>query len=264
MRSPVHILVTLRQPALRPMAELVFRTLRTGFPTAPVCVWGNGLNHSDAERAGAVARAAGATFQNLYPTSHDAWVEGLIASQAAPFWICDTDMVFLAECEWFHDSGDGEVLLAGRYEPGWHEPFTKTFHVERLHTCLQWFNPQPLRGAMQRWCMDHVPAIFSNIQVPFIRQHFIPRLGDRPLFYDTTAGLFHCFGGSRFTDLQNQCFEHLHCGTYGDVVGAVPALQELPAVHAAVVADPGKARGLQQVQNEFYRRHARPPRKERK
>ena len=49
MKSPVHILVTVRKPELLPAALLVFKTLEVGFPTTPVYVWGNGLAPAMAE-----------------------------------------------------------------------------------------------------------------------------------------------------------------------------------------------------------------------
>ena len=55
MTPTVHILATVRQPALLPAATLVCRTLRIGFPTATAAVWGNGLSHA----AAAAVQAAG-------------------------------------------------------------------------------------------------------------------------------------------------------------------------------------------------------------
>ncbi len=240
----------MRKPELLAAALLVFRTLRTGFPTVPVYVWGNGLNQKTASILANVAAGRGANFQNLQPTCHDAWIEHLVTQQTKPFWICDTDVVFLEECEWFFTDGD-EDLFAGRFEPAWREPWSNTTTVDRLHTCLQWFNPAAVRGAMLRWQRQHVPEVFHTAQVPMIRQHFIP-LRSGTMLYDSTAGLWQAGFGTKFTEKQNACFEHLHAATYADEVGKCAVLKDLPAVHQAIYANPELARGIQKQQNEFY------------
>jgi hypothetical protein len=109
---------------------------------------------------------------------------------------------------------------------------------------------------MMRHCREKVPAVFDQAQVPFTRQYFIPRRGKKTLFYDTTAGLWHALGGKPFTEKQNACFEHLHCGSYSDAVGKCPELKDLPAVHEQILKQPSLAKGIQKQQNEFYRSRA--------
>jgi hypothetical protein len=261
MNNPIHILVTVRKTELLPAATLVFKTLRVGFPTSPIFVWGNGLPMFLEDQVRAAARPTGATFNNLKPTCHDHWIEQLVLNQAQPFWICDTDMVFFDECEWFFDGRDSD-LFAGRFEPTWHEPWTDSVHVERLHTCLQWFNPVALRAAMAGWLHSTVPQVFANAEMPLIRQHFVPVRGGKTLFYDSTAGLWHAGGGTKFTARQNGAFEHLHCGSYSDEVGKVDVLKGLPAMHEAIIQNPELARGIQKQQDEFYKRRQITKRKE--
>lgn len=251
MKPPVHILITVRKLELLPAALLVFQTLRTGFPAAPVHVWGNALPLFVIDQVMKACVAAGATFRNLLPVAHDQWIEQLVMKEARPFWICDGDMVFFDECEWFFTDADTD-LFAGRFEPPWHEPWTDSDHVERLHTCLQWFNPVALRAAMAGWLHRTVPGVFAHAEMPLIRQTFIPVRAGRTVFYDSTAGLWHAGGGTRFTERQNQCFEHLHCGSYSDEVAKCEALKGLPQMHAAIIASPERARGIQTQQKAFY------------
>ena len=258
MNSPLHILVTVRTPELLPAALLVFQTLRRGFPSAPVYVWGNNLKPEYLPAVMQAVAVTGGTFNNLQATCHDAWIEQLVLGQAQPFWICDTDMVFFDPVELFCDAKDTDYLL-WRFEPTWHEPWTNTVHIERLHTCLQWFNPGALRGAIMRWARQNVPDVFLDLKVPWIRQHFIPRKGEKTLFYDSTAGIWHALGGRKFTATQNAAFEHLHCGTYSEAVGKCTPLKELPAGHAAIIANPELARGIQEQQDEFYATRAIKP-----
>ena len=253
MTAPVHILCTVRKPELLPAALLVFRTIRVGFPKAKIVVWGNGLEPACANFIDFAASLVGGTFQMLKPTSHDAWIEALVMNERDPFWICDTDMVFFDMVEHFFDY-PGETLYAGRLEPAWHESWNNCDKPERLHTCLQWFNPAALRGAMQRWCRQRVSALLSTSQLPFIRQCIIPGRDGNTL-YDTTTGLWQAGFGTPFNDEQNSAFEHLHAGTYIDDVGRCEKYKDLPLIHQAIYADHRLAAGLQVQQNKFYEAH---------
>lgn len=253
MTATVHILCTVRKPELLPGALLVFKTIRTGFPTAPIVVWGNGLEPAYTDLIDSAVASVGGTLQMVKPTSHDIWIESIVMNEADPFWICDTDMVFFKEVERFFDDAQ-ETLFAGRLEPAWNEPWTGMSKPNRLHTCLQWFNPSALRGAMLRWCRQHIPNLLGTSQVPFIRQSIVPSLSGNML-YDTTTGLFQCGFGTPFTDEQNAAFEHLHAATYLDDVGKVDALKDLPSVHHAIYKNPALAAGLSVRQNEFYEAH---------
>lgn len=246
--TTVHILATVRKPALLDAALLVFRTLRVGFPTVKVRVWGNGLDEWAALMVATAARNAGAEFGNLPPTSHDAWIESLIEESTEPFWICDTDIVFWEAVEKWFDVAKEYVNFAGTWEPQFHEEWTDSIHVERLHTCLMYIVPQNVRAEMRRF-MSSVPAPWGNsADFPFIRQHFIPRYENVPLFYDTCAGLYHAVNGKPFTERQLACFEHLHCATYADALDN-KAFQEM---HRRIYANIEASRGIRQQQDKYY------------
>lgn len=251
MTPAVHILVTVRNPALLPMALLVFKTLRVGFPTAPVHVYSNGLGAKENLALTEAAQNIGANLTWLRPTSHDLWVESLLQRERSPFWICDPDMVFFDNVEKLFPANPA-IKLAGRFEPGFAEEWTHSWHVERLHTCLMYLDPAALRTEQIIWLERHVPKIFPWAETHFVRQHFIPRARQMPLFYDTCAGLYHALGGTAFDEPLNEAFEHLHCGSYSDLIGKCESLADLPAVHAAVLADINNARGLRQAQDNYY------------
>lgn len=243
MKTTVHILATVRRPELLPAAQLVFRTLRLGFPTANVCVWGNGLSDQ-------VGRQLGVPYRNLPQTSHDCWIAGLLARATEPFWICDTDVVFWSKVEdWFGNNPD--IIFAGRFEPEFDEEWTGTTHVARLHTALMWFNPANVRAAFRAWMARFPSPWRDTAHFPLVHQHFVPVRGGKPLFYDTCAGLYHASGGTAFDTVKDAAFEHLHCGTYADLVDA-KSLADLKAVHAAVFENPENARGLKEAQDKYY------------
>jgi len=282
VRQTVHILATVRNVALLDATRLVFKTLRVGFPKARVLVYENGMDHFSRSEIQAEAASAGCEFlvrgapngwcgQRM---SHDAWVEGLIQTSEEPFWICDTDMVFFEAVEGWYRL-DSRTELAGRFEPEFLEEWTRTVHVARLHTCLMYINPQLLRIKMREWT-GQFPGIWSTAQVHLVRQQFIPvrchpwRTGegverptagrgscvewqnDSPLFYDTCAGLYQANIGQPFSEQQDGAFEHLHCGTYADLISPRLSLVDLASAHRAIYANPAAARGIKKQQDLYY------------
>lgn len=247
----VHILATVRKSAMLDAALLVFRTLRVGFPTAEVTVWGNGIAPRLAGVVADAAGKAGARFVNGPGTSHDVWVEGLLLVSGEAFWICDTDVV-LWQCveRWFEHHK--RVGWAGRFEREFDEEWTNTIHVARLHTALMWLNPAVLRGEMRAW-MAKIPAPWGQSgQFPLVRQTFIPRRGGKTLFYDTCAGLYHALEGTPFTEEQDAAFDHLHCATYADLI----SLKGLRESHLQIYEDIDLARGIRKRQDVYYAERA--------
>lgn len=256
MKPVVHILATVRNPALREAALLVFRTIRVAFPTWEIRVYGNALAGQSNDQVAEAAAKAGALYMRMPPTAHDEWILRLLETSTEPFLICDTDMVFWENME---DRLHAPELISGRYEPGFNEEWTQSWHAERLHTCLMYLNPAGLRAATRHYLTKHVPSVFPKASVEFYRQHFVPRLGQLPLFYDTMAGVWHALSGEPFGELQNSCFEHLNCGSYVDEIGKTTGLKDLEAFHRAVYADVNLARGLRVKQQEWYEEHGNGP-----
>jgi len=181
-------------------------------------------------------------------TVHDVWIEQLMERATEPFWICDTDVVFLNNVE----SLTGE-LLAGRLEPEWYCDWTDAVHVERLHTCLLYFNPGNIRSVMRAWVAKFPPPWVDTVEYTLIRQTLGRRAG-KNILYDTCAGLYQVVGGRAFTDEENERFEHLSAATYVDCVDS-PSMNGLSTVHRAVYDDVRCASGLWQAQTNYYRAH---------
>lgn len=257
MKETVHILATVRKLELLRAATLVFDTLRVGFPSAGVCVWGNGLERQAAVEVRRAAERVGCSFHNLPGTSHDGWVESLVERSLEPFWICDTDVVFFGEVQSPESKVQSpECLFAGRFEPEFMEEWTGTRKMERLHTAVMWLDAPRLRSAMREWIYQFPEPWRCSAEFPFIRQHFIPVRGQTPVFYDTCAGLWHALGppkGRAFTEAENDCFEHLHCGTYLDLVAPhLQGMTNMARAHAAVWENPQLARGIRAGQDKYY------------
>lgn len=251
MPPVVYILATVRNPALLEAALLVFKTLRTGFPTARVHVHGNAIEPFLENEVARAAQKAGAIFtRTVRRIAHDEWIEELVLGAAQPIWVVDTDVVFFDAVETFEL--DRQAAAAGRLEPEFLEEWTQSTHVERLHTSCLWLNAPRIRAAGRQW-MGRFPAIWHTAQMNLIRQQFIPVAGQEPLFYDTCAGMYQALGGQAFTPEQDQAFEHLHCATYSDLITpAVPSLADLARVHKEIYSNPSLARGLLREQSKYY------------
>lgn len=253
MIAPLHILAYARNERGADAATLIFRTLRTGFPTAKICVHGNGLPNGVSAKVQACCHKNDAVFVTIPSTSHDAWIESLILNSTGPVWIADTDIVLWNKVEdWFQD-GDGTVM-AGRYEGANFEPWCGCNRPARLHTCLMFLNGPKIREAMRREMCKIPPPWRASAQFALIRQTFIPQVGKPTLFYDSTAGLFQAIGGTVFTEEQDRSFDHLHAGCHVDL--ASPHLGvDLAAQHKAVYADISLARGIKATQDNWQAQH---------
>lgn len=251
MPQKVHILATVREPHLLHAALLIFKTLRVGFPTADVHVWGNAIAEPMATIVRRRAEQEGCHFRNVPLTMHDRWIETIIYHEHEPCWICDTDVIFWRAVEhWF----DGlTVELAGRYEPTFWEEWTDTMRVERLHTCLMYINPVALRVAIRAWT-GKMPYPFGNTaEYPLIRQTVCPWLHGKSIFYDSTAGLWHAGIGTPFNPNEDDSFDHLHAATYVDLISPhLTGMADLAQCQLAIYENPELARGLRHKQNEWY------------
>lgn len=252
----VHILATVRKPSLIRAATFVFDTLRVGFPTATICVSGNALDRqSEREICGHLKfnnHDGEIHYTNLAHTSHDAFIETLIQVMNRPFWLCDTDVYFKAKVEhWFPEEG---TILAGRYEHEFHEEWTNTLKVARLHTCLMYIDPIKLRTAI-REVTGRIPWPFGNsAQQNLIRQTFMPRLGSKTLFYDTMAGCWQSGIGTKFSKEQDAAFAHLHAATYCDLIAPNLSVPDFEAKQKAILDNPKLADGLKVETDKYFER----------
>lgn len=249
----VHILASCLTPERLPFTTLVFRTIRIGFPTANILVYGNALDPQSTQAVGQATEDVGGLFRYISIVSHGEWIERLIQTERDPFWICDTDVVFFDKVEdWTCE------LFSGRYEPEFFESWTQSHHVARLHPSLMLFNPGPLRTAMRAWPGCH--EFFNSVNKDLIQWHWECHRSPEGVslrFYDTCAGLYHALGGTPFTDHQNAAYAHLHCGTYGHLI---VEHNDLHAAHAAVLKNPEVARWLTMEQTRWYKEHPCGPR----
>jgi len=249
----VHVICTCLSSEMANSSLLVFKSIRVGFPKAELVVYSNALP-SDVDyslKSGCALKLQTPVLAINQLISHDTWVETLINTQNEPFWICDTDCVFYDSVEGFKAE-----LFGGRFEPQFHEEWTDSIHMARLHPSVMYIDPVAIRCAVREWRGRHIPKYFPNAIASLIRQQFLCRDG-KTLFYDTCSGLHHAFGGTAFPDEINSRFEHLHAGTYADTISAeTESLSGLVDLHRRVCNNPDAARGILAGQVEYYKSRA--------
>jgi len=255
--EPVHILVTCRKPELLPAATLVFRTLRVGFPDAPVYACFSGDNACCQEEISRAAVAVGAeVYDEYFMSTHDLWVRDMIAMKEEPFWICDTDIVFWRR---FEHRPDGSAL-AGVRVPSFFEPWTLTQYRERLHTCLMRIDPVAFSQSEEKY-RGRFPQEPFEPQLESVLQQWQPERKNGAVthhFYDTLAMAWHAFGGQEFTQAQIESFDHLNCATYADLIA--PSLDfDILGAHKAIYENIELARGSWAKQFEWFAAHKEKP-----
>lgn len=246
----VHILATVRNPKLLDAALLVFKTIRVGFPNANLFVTTN-THHTPSK--GAIVSAAlgvGAKVNDDTGTIHHVWIEDLLKEETEPFFICDTDMVFHSE----FDCGPIEVNappLSGAVIPRFRDPFTKCITMPRFHTSLLYMDPKAIWDSITAW-QRKMPATEFNPPINLFYPVVIPN-GETGIFYDTCALLARAIGGLPFTSEQMEAYDHLHCGTWSDIVSsAIPGLEE---AHREIFSDNSLASRLKPAQAAFYKHY---------
>lgn len=240
MSIPVHILITCNKSKLLSAATLVFKTLRVGFPTAPITAWLNG-EPCNKDQIVDAAMKSGCELGLSPATIHHDWIKERLKESTEPFWICDTDIIFHRSVEdWSVQSP-----LMGAYTPRFHDRFTKCETAPRLHTSLLRFDPVLIGQQLQRLHNSIRVSRFSPL-ADLISPVVVPP----NTFFDTCALLYQTVGGTKFTDVQLEAYEHLHGATWVDELSeAYPGLQK---VHESIYADNSKAIGSHRMMQQFY------------
>jgi hypothetical protein len=242
-----HILVTCRKPELEPMSFLVFKTLRIGFPTATIHVYGNGLSPSDIERLEEAVDGVGVIPHDGDLTIHHRWIEGIVRDEQEPFWLVDTDMVFYEKIEdWKFDTA-----LAGYRIPEFFDEFANAITRSRLHTSLLFIDPVKVREQVKAYEAQFPVTPFNpleNLIYPVCQP-----LNGRGYFHDTASLLYHAIGGTAFTDAQKNSYAHLHFGTISDIV--LPRLNngaQMQVAREAILKNPELGRGLWRWHEDYW------------
>lgn len=252
----VHIFATVRKEELLPAATLIFKTLRTGFPTAEICVYWNGLNACKEENiVHDISAQLNAHWDIVGNTTHHEWVARLIREEQESFWICDTDIIFWDSMEQW---GFGSHSLSGRFSPQFRCQFSNAVTRPRLHTCLLRIDPVKVRAEVEAYgkkfpdCYATPRPTIDDLVFP----RYMPNLSRLPYFSDTCSLLYNAIGGYRFSENHLNCFDHLGSATLSDLVAPCYPEYRMRETHFAIFENPQLAKGSWKLQDEFYAKHA--------
>ncbi|MES1213444.1 MAG: hypothetical protein ABUL64_02565 [Singulisphaera sp.] len=190
---------------------LTFKTLRRGFPTAPIHVVDAASLIAVRDQIGALAREVSAEFKQLRRHIElSQFIEAVLMRQATGSAVfVDPDVCFWQSIEdWTFDG-----LAAGRLIRKHHCEFTDCLTEPRLHTSLLWIpDVAALLSAVAetRQKLRYFQA-FANAMV---------RTDGRWTHFDTAAGLYSAFPNRMvpFDDEHLDAYDHLFAGTYADSV----------------------------------------------
>ena len=256
----VRILVSITDDNRFDAQTLCFDTVRTGFPTARICVDINGHPSHKRLLAQQKAEHAGCFVNQLIEVVHHAdWIRNCVEGHApsqGTLVICDADTLFWKSCEdWWFPSG---TLLAGYRVPRIFNDFARCISVERIHTSMMVIPDAVMLTSLLKQiyrpageqCGEYCPC---DPYMPAVR--FI---NGEPIFWDSCANLYQML--SKFPGAtcglgtgQFACFDHLNSASFYDVMAArMDDPSGFKFAHNELVKTPEKLRGLWPIINSYY------------
>lgn len=246
----VYVLTFCRQFDLVYGSTLLFRSLRTGFPTARVVVVDNDSVPDARPLIRAAAAAAGCEFRQLesrQAVTHHAFLARTVRDHpSGTVVVLDPDVMFWDSCEGWHFDG----LIAGRVIPAFDDAFSGCLTWSRPHSSFLWIQDVGrLRDAIR--VLQHRYVDFD----PFTP--YMLRCGQRWWRLDTGANLAAALGPavSAFAARELDSYDHLFCGCHLDLVAASLDPETRRAFedsHQAARHDYRALRGLWRAQAAFF------------
>ena len=217
MKRPINvfILTYCRRPDLFYGTELVFKTLRVGFPSARITVVDNASLPEVRAAIAELARATGCAFRQLPDPGirHDEFIDRTLtevaAEDAGALVFLDPDLCLWSSCEDFELPG----LMAGKLIAAYDDEGMRCVTMPRLHTSFLWIpDARALAEEIQRIKASHFDFR------PFL--YFSVKLGDAWIRYDTGAALYAAIPDrvSAFTADHLDRYDHIFCGSHLDLL----------------------------------------------
>lgn len=258
----VYVLATCRSHRMSRGTLLVWDSIRVGFPSAYIrCVLNGPMGVTQTSLINKLRNQSVDVEKFTQRVKHSAWLEYMVKNSGEPFWVCDTDQVFHSSIE---DWGIPQAWLMGRLIPEFYEAYVGAITQPRLHTSLLYIDPIQVRGKIKEYLLQF-PEEWDLLPHPnLFYPEFVP-CGPGPdgkvvtKFYDCLSKLYLAISGTPFTEDQLNCYDHLHCGTYADLMAPrwnAATGRDIISTHNLIYDDPSRARGIWKNQQEFFLRNA--------
>ena len=258
----VFVLTYCREASLLYGTELIFKTLRKGFPNADVSVCDNASLKETRSEIASLARRSGCHFSQVTEPGvpHHWFLETFLRARAEhggpdrPLVFLDPDVCLWRNCEDFEFDGliAGTLIAAHNFEP------QGCVVMPRLHSSFLWIqSPRKLMariGALKKRFFDFEPF-----------RSFTVKLGDVWLRYDTGAGLYAALPNevSFFGERERSRYDHIFAGSHLDLwrgrfKGRFNAVLERFHEHARK-GEIGRLRGMWREMDRAWKKAFRPP-----
>lgn len=211
----IYILTYCRNLELFYGTELIFKTLRIGFPKAQITVVDNASLPETRPEIESLAQKNNCQFRQIEDPSiqHHDFIQSTIQEVArnetveGPLIFLDPDICFWDSCEDFKFSG----LIAGQGMGKFFDYITETITMPRLHTSFLWISDvKKLQAEIWRLKVRHFDF------EPF--QPIAFHMDGNWYRYDTGASLYATIGSKTefFEEKHLRCYDHIFCGSHLD------------------------------------------------
>lgn len=211
----VFILSYCRNPDLFYGTELIFKTLRVGFPNSRICVTDNASLPDARTRIAALCRENACEFETVEEPGlqHHEFIESTLRAQALgsspneTLVFLDPDICLWQSWEEFSFKG----LLAGKKFGKFKDPITHTITMPRIHSSFLWIK-------------DPAALWKEILRIKTVRFDFLPfqpfsfRMDGTWYRFDTGASLLAALPGrcSFFDEVHFDCYDHIYAGSHID------------------------------------------------
>lgn len=213
----VFILTFCRNLDLFYGTELIFKTLRTGFPNANIRVVDNASIPEVVSEIESLAKSCDCSFQQISRNGiqHYEFIENTLSDMASgefasePLVFLDPDICLWKCCEDIDFNG----LMAGKLTARFKCEVTQTITMPRLHTSFLWI-PDPKKLMKQIWKLRAAHFDFE----PFLPYSFV--MNGKWHRFDTGASLYAAIPNrvSYFTEAHLDYYDHIFCGSHLDLI----------------------------------------------
>lgn len=224
---------------------LVFDTIRVGFPTAEIIVVDN---NSITDAVIEIEKAADKVNAKLIKLEkeviHHEYLRFILNSENddAQIYIIDPDVIFWGNVETFTTN----KLLAGRLIPEFFNVYTDTITKPRIHTSFLYIRSVKL-------LMDKINALENKYCTNLIK-YTILKINGNWTMWDTFGQVFECLHSDIeiFTEKQNDCFDHIFCGSHLNIIAKRHNNPRLHEIHRLSIENPQELKGIWREQHDFF------------
>ena len=224
---------------------LVFDTIRVGFPTAEIIVVDNNSITDAVIEIEKAAYSVNAQFVKLEnQVLHRDYLRYILncENDDAQIYIIDPDVILWENVETFTTN----KLLSGRLIPEFFDAYTDTITKPRIHTSFLYIPSVKL-------LINKINALENKYCTDLIKYATLKINGNWTM-WDTFGQVFECLHSDIeiFTEKQNDCFDHIFCGSHLNIIAKRHNNPRLHEIHRLSIENPQELKGIWREQHDFF------------